>query len=81
MHALDYLQSLSGMDRAQISINARVTPSYVARLLCSRAKTNYAPLALAVECAKHSGGKVDILGSIKESATDWGFLKDYLNRL
>ncbi len=80
MHALDYLQGLNGMTRAQISLSAQFTPSYVARLLCSREKTNYAPLALAVEGAKHPGGQVDILASIKESATDWAYIRDYLNK-
>jgi hypothetical protein len=80
MHALDYLQNLPGLARAQISLNAQVTPSYVSRMLCSRARFNYAPLALVVECHKHSGGQIDVLGSLKPSGTDWAALREYLNR-
>ena len=81
MHALDYLQGLPGIQRAQISLNAAVTPSYVSRMLCSRAKFNYAPLALVIECHKHSGGAVDVLTSLKPSGTDWKALREYLNRI
>jgi hypothetical protein len=81
MHALDYYQSQPGLERAKISLAARVTPSYAARMLCSRDRYDYAPLSLAIECWKHSGGGVDVLGSLKDSGTDWKALRQYLNKI
>jgi hypothetical protein len=79
MHALDYLQGLDGKTRARIALDADVTPSYVTRLLCMRENSNYVSLSLAIAADKHSGGQVDVLGSLKETGTDWKYLRDYLN--
>lgn len=79
MHALDYLSQLKGRDRARICLNAGLTPSYVNRVLATRQRANYVSLPLAVEVAKHSGGRVDVLGSIKpETVMDWSYLRSYL---
>jgi hypothetical protein len=80
MHALDYIQSLTGIDRAKIAIEAGFSPSYIARMLSTRAKSNHCPLSLAVSACKHSGGAVDIIGSVREDGTDWSFLKTYLRK-
>jgi hypothetical protein len=81
MHALDYLQQLPGVERARISLDAGLAPAYVNRMLCTRDKVDYAPLALAVSAAKHSGGQVDIFASIKPGYTlDWGYLRTYLKK-
>lgn len=80
MHALDYLQSLKGIDRARIAIEAGLSPSYLSRMLSTRDKSNHCPLALAVEACKHAGGAVDIIESIRPDGVDWSYLKTYLRK-
>lgn len=80
MHALDYIQSLGGIQRAQIAIDAGVSPTYVSRMLSTRDKSNHCPLSLAVSACKHSDGQVDILNSIRPDGVDWNYLKKYLRK-
>lgn len=81
MHALDYIQKLTGIERARIAIAADCSPGYVTRMLSTREVVNYVPLALAVAAARHSNGAVDIFASLKpDYRLDWSTLRDYLNR-
>jgi len=79
MDAIEYMKTLRRSERAKIAEAAGYKPAYVNKLISIGNRP--APIGLALQCVKHSFGKVDFWQSIDPSlrdGIDWDLLGEVI---